>query len=222
MIKVTRPAAPSVLVRKGEKWLNDLRDARSESEKDRATNKYRHKEIRQTLVQLFHGKCAYCESRITHVDYGHIEHYRPKSGPSARPDLTFDWNNLLLACGACNGAEHKSDKFPEGEEGGPIINPCNDEPTEHFEFRYNRKARLASVYGKTDRGEVTESLLGLNRRALRSRRSTEIQKLFILSKFAPQDSEAAALLQQAMTDEGEYSAFARALFGSNSTSAVVD
>jgi uncharacterized protein (TIGR02646 family) len=161
---------------------------------------------------MFHGKCAYCESKITHTDYGHIEHFRPKRGVNGRPDIAFEWNNLLLACGVCNGAEHKSDHFPEADEGGPLINPCEDDPERHFEFHFDLVTRLASVYGKTHRGITTEKLLGLNRTALREYRSTRIRHLIALAQYACADPEAAKLLNEAKQSSAEYAAFARTLF----------
>jgi hypothetical protein len=44
-----------------------------------AQSKYRNSQIKKRLVEMFHGKCAYCESKITGVGYGAIEHSRPKS-----------------------------------------------------------------------------------------------------------------------------------------------
>src|SRR5262245_28463174 len=103
MIRIRRLSAPRILQKKAQEWRRKLLAAKSKSERERALEKYRHVEVKRTLVSMFHGKCAYCESKITHVDYGHIEHYRPKSGKNGRPDLTFAWTNLLLACGVCNG-----------------------------------------------------------------------------------------------------------------------
>src|SRR5713226_8163541 len=113
MIKVQRTPAPTILNKKRTEWLFALQQANSPKERARAENKYRHPKIKEALVSLFHGKCAYCESHITHIDYGHIEHYRPKSGPQGRAELCFEWTNLLLACGVCNGAEFKQNGFPE-------------------------------------------------------------------------------------------------------------
>ena len=213
MIRVTRLPAPQTLKKKAKKWIAQLISARTNSQRERVLRRYRNAEVRQTLVAMFHGKCAYCESRITHVDYGHIEHYRPKAGPSGRPDLAFEWSNLLLACGICNGASYKSDRFPEAADGGPIINPCEDDPACHFEFHYDPIAKLASVYGVTSRGEVTERLLGMNRWELRQQRSNLIRKLVVIAQFAASDSEAAEILRSAQQSEAEYAAFARSLFG---------
>jgi uncharacterized protein (TIGR02646 family) len=160
---------------------------------------------------MFFGKCAYCESQITHVDYGHIEHFRPKGGQNARPDLVFEWTNLFLACGICNGAENKSDRFPEQAEGGPLVNPCDDDPADHFEFHFDPVTRLASVYGTSPRGVTTEEVFGLNRPYLREHRSRCIRRLAALVQYAAVDNEASSLLQEAKQSDAEYAAFARTL-----------
>jgi uncharacterized protein (TIGR02646 family) len=161
---------------------------------------------------MFHGKCAYCESKIVHIDYGHIEHFRPKSVYTFRR-LVFDWNNLFLACAKCNGPENKADRFPGKNEGGPPINPCDDSPDEHLEFLFDPKSRLATVSYKTERGKVSRDLFGLNRPDLRGHRLKLIQKLFLISRMAETDMEARSILDQSQNDEEEYAAFSRALPG---------
>ena len=210
MIKVERSAKPSILGKKAEEWTRGLHAADTPKGKKKAVGKYRHKQIKEALVEMFHGKCAYCESKITHIDYGHIEHFKPKSFPAYRA-LTFEWTNLFLACGICNGSEQKGTKFPSASEGGPIINPCEDEPTDHFEFVYDPTSRLATIIGKTTRGETTEKLLGLNRHELRRHRSNQVRKLMFLKKAAQTDPEAETILQEAQQDNAEYAAFARSI-----------
>ena len=206
MIKIERAKQPYILERKGKEWTEKLLSTSSEKEKRKTDTKYKHLQVKETLVAMFHGKCAYCESKITHIDYGHIEHYRPKS---LFPSLTFDWSNLLLACGICNGA--KGDRFPEISDGGPIINPCDDDVDNHFEFFYDDIARLTSVIGRTTRGQITEQLLGLNRHDLRKYRSNQVRKIYALVRLARTDSEAKDLLTEAIKDSAEYAAFARAI-----------
>ena len=194
-----------------EEWQRALLSADTVAKRDRAEEKYRHKEIKKTLVRMFCGKCAYCESKIIHVDYGHIEHFLPKRGPKGRPDLVFEWTNLLLACGMCNGVEYKSDRFPTDDEGGPLVNPCEDDPEYHFEFHFDPVTRLASVYGSTPRGVATEKLLGLNRYELRDYRSKQIRRLVVLAQCATSNTKAAELLREAKQSDAEYAAFARKL-----------
>jgi uncharacterized protein (TIGR02646 family) len=208
MIHVSRAAKPAILIQKEQDWRNALHRVSTPKAKENAISKYRHKEIRAALETMFHGKCAYCESKIGHVSDAHIEHYRPKS---RFPDRTFDWDNLLLACGQCNSARYKGEKFPDVHERGPFINPCEDAPEDHFTFQYDPKTKLANVYGKTDRGKTTEELLGLNREALREYRSRQITRLAFIVLKAHSDPTARELLDAACRDDAEYAAFARAL-----------
>ena len=85
-------------------------------------NKALYKCTKSELFEAFHGKCAYCESRIEHTHPGDVEHFRPKGGVAeednnpvmvAGPDgamvphpgyywLAYDWRNLLPSCSSCN------------------------------------------------------------------------------------------------------------------------
>jgi uncharacterized protein (TIGR02646 family) len=208
MIRVKRGRAPDVLTRNRRKWLQALEKARTPEERERALSRYRHDGVKAALVAAFQGKCAYCESHIRHVDYGHIEHFRPKS---KYPKKAFDWANLLLACGVCNGSEYKGDEFPLAANEGPFVNPCAEEPAAHFSFHYDPVAQLASVHGKTPRGQTTEKLLGLNRKDLRTYRSTRLKQLWFIAQRASTDPEARRLLDEATAASEAYSAFAAAL-----------
>jgi len=208
MIRVKRGRAPDVLTRNRARWLKALQRARTEEARKLALDRYRHADVKQALVTLFHGKCAYCESFILHIDYGHIEHYRPKA---KYPRQAFTWSNLVLACGVCNGSEHKGDWFPLKADGGPLINPSAEDPAPHLSFEYDPKTRIASVRGRTTRGDTTETCLGLNRKDLRIQRSKYVRKLWFIAKQAATDSEAWRMLDEAASSSEEYSAFANLL-----------
>lgn len=81
------------------------------------------------LDNVFHGKCAYCEVKVTPGFFGDGEHYRPKGNVTvadatgvrrtvtaagkSHPGyywLAYDWRNLLPSCSRCNNA--KLDQFP--------------------------------------------------------------------------------------------------------------
>jgi hypothetical protein len=81
-----------------------------------------YKEMKQVIFDAFHGKCAYCESKIAADQPGDVEHYRPKRGVTDERDqpvmitssngtvaehpgyywLAYDWRNLLPCCSKCN------------------------------------------------------------------------------------------------------------------------
>ena len=210
MIRVNRGRKPDVLARKEAKWKKAIRSAATVAAREKAQNKYQHKQIKDALDQSFHGKCAYCESQIKHVDYPHIEHFRPKSLPQFYV-LAVDWDNLLLACGRCNGAENKGVKFPTAAQNGPLVNPAAEDPGAHLGFDFDPVTKLANVLGISNRGETTRTVLGLNRSDLVRHRSDFVKKLWVIGSRYHLDEEARAIIDEAVSDESEYAAFARAL-----------
>ncbi len=218
MIKVNRPASPKYLARYAQKWTDELLAAiqqhtqSGEKPSDSLWNKYNKAYVRNTLKEMFHDKCAYCESKITHVTYPHIEHYRPKK---KYPQYTFEWQNLLLACSICNGSAHKGDKFPlkDGNVDKPLLlNPCDDDPGQHLEFEQARVVFLS------ERGQKTRNLLGLNRDELFDRRRELLHYLDYIRRTVEDyerngnqamAQQGQALLNMATSVEAEYTAMVR-------------
>ncbi|MGE7965113.1 hypothetical protein ACQKPC_22495 [Pseudomonas sp. NPDC089918] len=73
---------------------------------------YRCKDVKQTLDNLFHEKCAYCESSYKAVMSAQVEHFRPKGRVSEDSShkgywwLASTWTNLLPSCSHCNTSEY--------------------------------------------------------------------------------------------------------------------
>jgi len=209
MIFVKRTEEPKTLKENKAQWSRDIKVAQKKMDSaslERAINKYRQKNIKNALRKMFNDKCAYCESKVSHVEYGHIEHFKPKS---IFPEEAVFWDNLLLSCAICNGAEYKGDKFPDAAHGGFLINPCIEDPGEYLVFEFDEKALSANVLGKTVRGTTTVSLLGLNREELRKYRSERVKTLIVLAHYYHSDPEACKLLDEAIKESGEFAAFAR-------------
>lgn len=57
--------------------------------------------VKQVVKASLHidqaGLCAYCETLLAPTD-GQIDHIKPKSGPNARPHLTFAYSNYAHSC----------------------------------------------------------------------------------------------------------------------------
>lgn len=68
-------------------------------------SRYKLEDIKACLREIYHNKCAYCETSLEQL---HVEHYRPKRGGYYW--LVYSWDNLLLSCPICNG--NKRDFFP--------------------------------------------------------------------------------------------------------------
>lgn len=129
-----------------------------------ATN-YRHPDNKQALINASFGKCMYCESKITHVYFGDVEHIKPKA---TYPALEFDWPNLGFVCAKCNNAKHN--KY---DAGTPYINPYEEDPGD---FIVAMGAILAHRVGN-ERAELTISDIALNRPELLEKRQTIIKSI---------------------------------------------
>ena len=80
-------------------------------------------------------------------------------------ELTFEWNNLLLSCDICNDIGHKGNRFPLDTNGNPLLLDPTDgvtNPTVHLEFFWDPVTKLASVYGRDERGKTVEEVFDLN------------------------------------------------------------
>lgn len=206
MIRINRIACPVILEKKSEVWQMELIAANTEKGKKLARGKYKHKQIKTALEEMCHRKCAYCESKLSHIAYGHIEHFRPFTLFESQ---CFVWGNLLLSCEICNGSKYKSSNFPLTTDGETIINPSEDDPAAHLNFEIDPATYLCYVGSTSERGRITEELLGLNRIELVRYRSDYVKKLVVLFKLSSNNAEARALFEEANSDKHEFLAFIR-------------
>ena len=100
MRNIKKFAEPQVLIENKGEWDAKLNTNPSEHSK----NKYRHPDIKKTLLKETADKCVYCESKIGYNCPGDIEHKVPKS---SRIGMIFDWNNMTIACSECNRRKGK-------------------------------------------------------------------------------------------------------------------
>jgi hypothetical protein len=133
MIRVEKPNTEADDWKKvgGEEWSKLLEDARLRRKKlidlfnagkKIDIDEKLYKRYMSYLLALFHGKCAYCEGRISTTQPGDVEHFRPKGrvvdenfrpirikhkkkGEINHPGyywLAYEWKNLLPSCIDCN------------------------------------------------------------------------------------------------------------------------
>ncbi len=91
-----------------------------------------YREVAWTLFTRQHQKCAFCE-RAPGWENQPVEHFRPKNGAEREgggPDdkhhywwLAWTWENLLFACGRCNGKKTKGNRFPLRTGSKPLPQP---------------------------------------------------------------------------------------------------
>jgi uncharacterized protein (TIGR02646 family) len=207
MIRINRPdVAPEILRTKGKRKTAALKANytkrgvayRSGDKKfvfDREV--YADVTVKQALIAAQSGKCCFCESKVTHVSYGDVEHFRPKSAfrQSRSAALTnpgyywlaYEWENLLFGCELCN-RRSKANLFPLADqtlraachsddidsEEPLFIDPARDDPEEYISFR----AEVPFAINDNPRGEETIGALNLrDREALSERRRDVYEQL---------------------------------------------
>ncbi|HEX8220057.1 MAG TPA: hypothetical protein VF914_12720 [Chloroflexia bacterium] len=254
MIKIAKPAEiPDVLLSRGKKLRASLCSQYTQhaAEYDSGERKftfqtevYGHETVKKTLIAAQHSKCCFCESK-TGLD-GDVEHYRPKAGyrqskdePLLRPGyywLAYDWNNLLLACPACNqrfkknyfplanpNARAKSHKDDVSTEEPLFINPAERDPEQYIGFRYE----ISYPIDDNPLGTATIEALGLNREVLNEKRRDRLGLLTALHDIVQHEAHdpsptlqkvidnAKALLEQAVGDSAEFAAMTRCAVKAN-------
>lgn len=208
MIKLTKGPKPQILIDNADQWTAEYLAYLSAGQKpsDTIAHRYNHTDIKASLETETHEKCAYCESKFKHIDFGDIEHILPKK-KTARPDLYVEWNNLTLACEVCNRINKKDYYDPQI----PLINPYIDNPDNYFLFI----GAIISAKDNNTRGYITESTLDLNRSDLVVRRNERLQSinklLFSWSQASNPTikSTLANELKRECAPDKEYSAFVR-------------
>jgi len=158
--------------------------------------------LKEVLIDVFHGKCAYCDARFGHVAWGDVEHYRPKKKvtdssnaaitiENGQPHpgyywLAYDPSNLLPSCQVCNQAKGKMNQFPIAgkrasrpeddlqTESPLLLHPYRDKPRDHLNFipSLDDKA-FGTVASATDSGKASIEVYRLNREALIDERRSE-------------------------------------------------
>ncbi|WP_264213396.1 AAA family ATPase [Leisingera thetidis] len=200
MILVNRSRAPNPLdpsTKLGEAAIAEIDRIRQELESGEARQRrlvfkvYRDKRVREALEELFHGKCAYCETSISANQPIEIDQFRPKGGVTEAPNhpgywwLANSWDNLLAACIDCNRQRNhlskmepsvqtsgKGNRFPLVDEAQRACSPSDDigreqplllNPTMDEPSNHLVFDADGMVHSDTERGNATIAVLGLNR-----------------------------------------------------------
>lgn len=143
-------------------------------------------ELKQYLFAISHGKCGYCEQKVTGVYAGDVEHYRPKKKVTEDSKhrgyywLAYDPTNYVPVCQNCNGARAKANHFPLEpgslrayspadditQERPLLINPLGKgDPATELEFvgPEGGKEDFGKIRGISPSGEISREIYHLNR-----------------------------------------------------------
>ena len=200
MIRVVKPDSPPKILRdedssgpKASKKLREDYDS-GQREFEFESSIYAAKSVKNALIKAQNKKCCFCESRVTHIAYGDVEHFRPKGGfrqqrgePLTKPGyfwLAYGWSNLFFSCSLCN-QRYKENVFPladqakrarshhddVAEEAPLLIHPSDDDPRELIGFR----EEIVYAIDGNDRGRTTITELGLDRDGLNEARRERLE-----------------------------------------------
>lgn len=202
MIRVMRTDMPKSLAEKGEKWTKELLEQIQKKNgytnvDEKYRNKYRRADVQQSLREMYHDKCCYCEGLTGIQDYSAIEHMKPRS---KFPELTYEWDNLHLCCTVCNGS--KSNRW---DEQNPIVDPTKDNPNNFLLFN----GVTGMVDYKNERGKTTVDHAELNRDNLVQDRLKVIHMLEFMLMEGVSITKIHTHLQYTWQDR-EYTAFIEA------------
>jgi len=118
----------------------------------------------QILIDEQLQQCGYTELYIENLEDSHIDHYKKREHFS---NLTFDWNNLIVATKDNDfGANHKDNHYKiEKNEYNDIFNPIDDHVEDYFYYLEWGEIR-------EDKGKVqkTIKIFNLNHEYLQERR----------------------------------------------------
>jgi uncharacterized protein (TIGR02646 family) len=237
MIRIVKPKkAPAILTTKGRAKRDQHKAAYPRGERNFAFDVkiYGHESVKKTLIKAQHDKCFLCESKITHIAHGDVEHFRPKAGyrQSVGDDLhkpgyywlAYEWANLFLACQICNQV-FKKNLFPLSnptaratshrhrlsKEKPLFIDPSADDPEGLISFR----CEVPFPLNNHPKAKATIEGLGLQRLKLNERRLEHYDRLKLLYQIAyklppiKESGEARDLLDKAIQDDAEYASMAR-------------
>lgn len=162
LIKLNVPADVQSKINERTQRYKEIVDAGGEVPESLASA-YKAPEIKSLLKSETADKCAYCESKVPHIDYGDVEHLLPKS---LFPNLRYEYENLTYACGVCNT---KKGDFYSADT--PLLNPYEDDLESHLLAIGPMVMRAPA----SDRGFVTEKKLALNRSELVEKRMERLE-----------------------------------------------
>ena len=151
MRNVKRLSKPVSLKNNAVGWTKDLLSKIEECKHNKTEvpdafyNHYNQSDVKERLKEMYNSLCCYCEGRTGVVEFGHIEHRKPKK---KFPEDTYNWDNLHLVCTRCNTmkGEKYSGKYP-------ILDAVIDKIPKHLTYKVDRRGVWPK--SRTKRGETT-------------------------------------------------------------------
>lgn len=159
MIKIRRTSAPDCLDKPDHEFVE---------------GDYKRGEVKTTLLDMQHGKCCYCERKISDLanTEREIEHYVPQSAfkdgnGNIRWHLANKWENLLCVCRSCNSSKGQQLPINSTTNDREIINPSytDIDPEDHIGFSIDDYLISFKAQDNSPLGRSTIEKLGFRGRS---------------------------------------------------------
>lgn len=141
--------------------------------------------IKKKLEAIQGLNCAFCGMKLNVTSSGQIEHIAPK-GKNRFPEYMFYPNNLVLACGLCNGFEKKEKKDfcnTIGNRGDSyeshyfnIVHPKLDNPSDHYDL--GQDDENITISHKSLKGQKSIAMLKLDQEPHTTERGKMLMRHF--------------------------------------------
>ena len=106
------------------------------------------KQLRLDKAREQNGMCGYCEKMLTNdertefVEAKHLDHFYPRNkGVEAKPQLQYDWDNLILSCTNNDSCGRYKDSDHHNILPSQIINPRQENPRDYITFVIDEEGR---------------------------------------------------------------------------------
>ena len=133
-----------------------------------------YRKVKPAVRRETSDKCAYCESKVTDVYVGDVEHILPKHG---HPERTLDYANLTYVCWHCNNKKRDT----EFTDRLGLLNPYVDNPTDYIRFFGLTLVPVPQDPGLV-RAKRTIDSIGLNRAGLLESRERTVTSCELLER----------------------------------------
>ena len=132
--------------------------------------------------------CGYTEIYIKELIGCHIDHYKKRS---MFPELTFDWNNLIVAKnGGDFGANYKDNKSGiQVNDYDNIFNPVIDNVENYFDYTFWGEITPKPEISGSEKEKVNKTIeiFNLNHNSLKDRRKNLIRKISCYREMVKED-----------------------------------
>ena len=139
------------------------------------------------LIDEQNQLCGYTEIYINELNC-HIDHYKKRS---VFPELTFDWNNLIVATYDDNfGARYKDNKSGiQANDYNNIFNPVVDNVENYFDYTTWGEVTPKTAISEVDNQKAIKTIevFNLNHNSLKNRRKNLISMISCYREMAKEE-----------------------------------